>query len=425
MKKLLCYAVVLLTGLSVVSCSGGNDGGTSTGGTVNNDYIRIDNNVNSVTLSATEKQKQILVYSNCSWTIEISNSNWTSLSIDHNSGSGNMNLWLSSDENTNTTSRTATLTFRSPGISKTLTVIQEAGEAYLRVSPESHDFIGDGGEYTFTIESSSAWRISRKPDWCTLDKEEGPSGSSKLTVTVGENPSTSKQEGQIVVDGEKDFTINVSQLGKNYSLTLGTDGVAVDAVGGEDNAKTFSVTCNGTWTTSISHDDGGSWCSITPTNGAATGSEGTNVKVTCQPNYTLSPRYATVKVVAGDNAKEGTVRVTQQAATYPVFAGVPTCREVSSTMQEVSVSFTSMYEVTEYGFCLGTEANPTTRYKVEGGRGKSGTITMQLTVEEGKTYHVRAYAVSPVGDKINYSEETTFETKGNQPGKGDIVNPSI
>ncbi|MBR2248914.1 MAG: BACON domain-containing protein [Prevotella sp.] len=425
MKKLLCYAVVLLTGLSVVSCSGGNDGGTSTGGTVNNDYIRIDNNVNSVTLSATEKQKQILVYSNCSWTIEISNSNWTSLSIDHNSGSGNMNLWLSSDENTNTTSRTATLTFRSPGISKTLTVIQEAGEAYLRVSPESHDFIGDGGEYTFTIESSSAWRLSRKPDWCTLDKEEGPSGSSKLTVTVGENPSTSKQEGQIVVDGEKDFTINVSQLGKNYSLTLGTDGVAVDAVGGEDNAKTFSVTCNGTWTTSISHDDGGSWCSITPTNGAAMGSEGTNVKVTCQPNYTLSPRYATVKVVAGDNAKEGTVRVTQQAATYPVFAGVPTCREVSSTMQEVSVSFTSMYEVTEYGFCLGTEANPTTRYKVEGGRGKSGTITMQLTVEEGKTYHVRAYAVSPVGDKINYSEETTFETKGNQPGKGDIVNPSI
>ena len=84
-----------------------------------------------------------------------------------------------------------------------------------------------------------------------------------------------------------------------------------------------------------------------------------------------------------------------------------------------------MYEVTEYGFCLGTEANPTTRYKVEGGRGKSGTITMQLTVEEGKTYHVRAYAVSPVGDKINYSEETTFETKGNQPGKGDNSSPIL
>ena len=424
MRKLLSYAVTLLAGLFTVSCSGGPDDG-GTGGATTNTYLRIDNDVSSVTLSAGEKQKKITVYSNTTWSITLNNSNWSDLRIDHSSGSGNMELWLNCDENTKTTSRSATLTFTAPGISKQLQVIQEAGEAYLRVSPESHDFIGDGGEYTFTIESSSAWRISRKPDWCTLDKEEGPSGSSKLTVTVGENPSTSKQEGQIVVDGEKDFTINVSQLGKNYSLTLGTDGVAVDAVGGEDNAKTFSVTCNGAWTTSISHDDGGSWCSITPTNGTATGSEGTNVKVTCQPNYTLSPRYATVKVVAGDNAKEGTVRVTQQAATYPVFAGVPTCREVSSTVQEVTVSFTSMYEVTEYGFCLGTEANPTTRYKVEGGRGKSGTITMQLTVEEGKTYHVRAYAVSPVGDKINYSEETTFETKGNQPGKGDIVNPGI
>ncbi|MDE5570861.1 MAG: hypothetical protein K2I86_02215 [Prevotella sp.] len=185
------------------------------------------------------------------------------------------------------------------------------------------------------------------------------------------------------------------------------------------------MTCNSSWNTSIRHEDGGAWCSISPTYGSATGANPINIKVVCQPNYTTSTRNAIITVVAGNNAKEAEVKVVQQAATYPVFAGLPTCKEISNTKQEVTISFTSMFEVTEYGFCLGTSPNPTKRYPVEGGRGKSATIQMQLDVEEGMTYYVRAYAVSPVGEKINYSEEATFETKGNQPGKDDNVSPAV
>lgn len=423
MKRILTYGAALLVGILMLSC-GGDD--TSGGGGKSNDYIRIDQNVSSISLNATDKQRMISVYSNCSWEITINKGNWSGLTLDRMSGSNDVDIWLSTDENTSTTSRSATLTFKSPGITKTLTVTQSAGDAYLRVSPDNCEFSGDGGERTLSVESNSDWRVSNNvPDWCKLDKKEGKSGKTQLVVTVEENPNTSNRETQIILSGEKSATISISQKGKDYSLTLGTDNVTVDARGGEDMSKTFSVTCNGSWSTTVQHEGGGSWCSISPSYGGATGANPLNVKVVCQPNYATSPRYATIKVVAGNNAKEAPVKVTQEAATYPVFSGVPTCREISNTKQEVTISFTSMFEVTECGFCLGTGSQPTTRYKMEGMRGTSGTVKMELDVEEGTTYYVRAYAVSPVGEKINYSEQTTFDTKGNQPGKDDNTSPDV
>ncbi|MDE6002086.1 MAG: BACON domain-containing protein, partial [Prevotella sp.] len=418
------YGATLLVSILTLSCSGGGE--SVGGGTTTNDYIRIDQNVSSITLNPTEKQRLVSVYSNCSWQVTISTSNWPTLKLDRNSGSNNVEIWLETDENTSTSARTATLTFQSPGISKTLTVTQTAGESFLRVSADSYEFGGDGGEQTFTIESNVDWQVSNNvQEWCKLDKKEGKSGTTQLTVTVDENPNTTPRETQIIVTGGKTATISISQKGKDYSLTLGTDNVVVDALGGEETAKTFTVTCNGSWNTSIRHEDGGAWCSISPTYGSATGANPINIKVVCQPNYTTSTRNAIITVVAGNNAKEAEVKVVQQAATYPVFAGLPTCKEISNTKQEVTISFTSMFEVTEYGFCLGTSPNPTKRYPVEGGRGKSATIQMQLDVEEGMTYYVRAYAVSPVGEKINYSEEATFETKGKHPGKDDNLSQDV
>ncbi len=423
MKKLLSLFAVILICILTHSCGGGSEGG---GDSVSNDYIRINDNVNSITIGATEQQKKISVYSNCSWEITINASNWPTLSFDRKGGSNDVEIWLSTDANTTTSSRSATLTFKSPGITKTLTVTQESGEANMKVSRDNYEFNGDGGEYTFTVESNSSWKVTNNvAEWCVLNLREGSSGKTELVVKVDENPNISSRETQIILTGESTATINITQKGKDYALSLGTDNVTIDAVGGEESAKTFSVTCNGSWNTSITHVGGGSWCSINPSNGSATGTNPLNVKVVCQPNYTLSSREAIIAVVAGNNAKNASLKVTQEAATYPAFNGIPACKEISSTKQEVTISFTSMFEVTEYGFCLGLSPNPTTRYKVEGGRGTSATITMQLDVEEAKTYYVRAYAVSPVGEKINYSEETTFETNGKQPDKDDNDSPNI
>ena len=391
-----------------------------------NDYF--DMSPRTITFGSNETSKTVNIDSNCYWEIKISKTNWPKLTVEPVSGNGKLNnLRITSDENTTTSARSATLNVvfgANKQRSNSFIVTQDAGDAFLKVSPDSYEFSGDGGERTLSVESNSDWRVSNNvPDWCKLDKKEGKSGKTQLVVTVEENPNTSNRETQIILSGEKSATISISQKGKDYSLTLSTDNVTVDARGGEDMSKTFSVTCNGSWSTTVQHEGGGSWCSISPSYGGATGANPLNVKVVCQPNYATSPRYATIKVVAGNNAKEAPVKVTQEAATYPVFSGVPTCREISNTKQEVTISFTSMFEVTECGFCLGTGSQPTTRYKMEGVSGTSGTIKMELDVEEGMTYYVRAYAVSPVGEKINYSEETTFETKGKQPGKNDNESP--
>lgn len=396
-----------------------------------NDYF--DMSPRTITFGSNETSKTVNIDSNCYWEIKISKTNWPKLTVEPVSGNGKLNnLRITSDENTTTSARSATLNVvfgANKQRSNSFIVTQDAGDAFLKVSPDSYEFSGDGGNNVFTIDTNSDWRVDKvtnnEPEWCKLDKKEGKSGQSQLTVTVDENPNITMRESQIMLLGAKPATITIRQKGKDYSLTLGTDNVTVDARGGEDMAKTFTVTCNGSWSTTVKHDDGGSWCSVSPSYGGATGANPLNVKVVCQPNYATSPRYATIKVVAGNNAKEAPVKVTQEAATYPVFSGVPTCREISSTKQEVTISFTSMFEVTECGFCLGTGSQPTTRYKMEGMRGTSGTIKMELDVEEGTSYYVRAYAVSPVGEKINYSEETKFDTKGNQPGKDDNTSPNV
>jgi len=427
-KRLLRETLLALFGvIAFTGC-----GGDSTSSDVNNESISLRNGAYSISIGANETSAYVDITSNCSWTVQITdNSNWQDLRItSSSSGSGNQNVNLSTNVNNTTSSRTAKLEFtKSSGGKVSFNITQEAGKAYLRVdpTPENTKFLGSGEKKEFKIESNFDWKVSNYnslAEWCHIDKTEGKSGTTLLTVTVDENPGTTSREAQIELTGQEPATLKIIQSGMSYELNVGTDKVTVGAVGGDET--TFTVKCNGKWNTNIQYKDGGSWCSINPSNGSATGSTGIDVKVVCQPNYSLAAREAIIIVIAGDNATKKEVKVEQEKANYPNFGGrPPQCREISSKKQEVTISFTSMFEVTECGFCLGTESEPTKEYQKEGVGGTSGTIKMELDVEEGTTYYVRAYAKSEVGDKINYSLETTFKTKGNQPGKDDNVSPGL
>jgi len=414
MKKRIFFCIsLLLTGMVLLpACSGESEGGEDV---TTNDYIRIDDNVNSITLGATEKQRKISIYSNCSWDITIEGQNWTTLSIDKKNGSGNVELWLSSDENPKATSRSATITFKSPGITKTLNVTQEGGKLSLTVDPTEYEFPADGGEKVFVIKGNTDWEVEHKPDWCQLSTLNGKAGTTELKVTVSENPSTTRQTDYIELKGEITATINVFQQGKNYSLTVSTNAFNMDATGGTYD---IVVTCNGSWHISI---DNASWCHVDKQRGEVN-TTGETVIVTCDPNKTTEKQTAHITVVAGDDAVIETITVTQLPATLPEVSK-PSAEIKSSTEMKITSTFSSMYPVTECGFCIGTSPNPLEQRKVEGVSGTSGTISATLSVEDGFTYYVRAYAKSDVG--INYSEDITVEMKGNQPGNGDNPSPDL
>ncbi len=412
-NNFICFLLIICYVSLFFSCGGGDDAGPGSPST--NDYIRIDNNVNTITLGATETQRIFEVYANCSWSITVNNTNWATLKVEITEGSGNQSVWLTTDENTTPSSRSATLTFKSPGITKTLTITQTSGELSLTVTPNKYEFPANGGEYTFTIEGNSNWKVTSKPTWCEIvDGDEGTSGKSFLKVKVGENPNTTTQNGQIIISGETTAVIEVSQQGKSYSLTVYPQSLNMSPLG---ESQTIVVTCNGIWRIAIEE----SWCHVDKPNGTSSAT-GENITITCDANTTVEDRNAKVAIIAGDDAKRAEVIITQLRGTLPEVTS-PQPNKKSATELELSASYTSMFDVTEYGFCYGTSPSPTQKVVVGKNGGTSGNIATTLPVEDGKSYYVRTYAISAVG--TNYSSDVKVEMEGQQPERDDIISPSI
>jgi len=409
--KLLSKGVALLLGLfAITSCSGGSEGEES----ITNEYIRLATGGSNISLTQSETSKSVVIQSNCSWNVSITdNANWSTLSITTStSGSGNQNIELSTDANTTRSKRTAKLTFTKNSGNVSFSITQEAGDISFSVTPKEYEFPASGGQYTFTIDGNIDWNVSA-PEWCTLDKTKG-SGAGLLTVAVEENPNTTARNGQILFSGERSATINISQQGKAYSLTVSTNAFNMEALGGDYD---ITVTCNGSWRINV---DNASWCSVDKNSGSANTS-GEKVKVTIKPNTTTEERKANITIVAGNDAKIETVSVTQLAGSMPEVT-TPQYEVTSGTQIILSATYTSMFDVTEYGFCYGISTNPTEKVKVGENGGKSGEIKTTLTLEDGNTYYIRSYATSAVG--TTYSNDVTVEMKGKQPGKDDNPSPN-
>ena len=412
MKKLLTQCAALLVGLTTfTACSGGGGGDDG----ITNDYINLASGATTIAFTQSETTKSVDIQSNCSWNVSITdNDNWPTLRITSSpSGSGNQNVVLATEANNTTSRRTAKLLFTKSSGNVSFTITQEAGDLSFSVTPKEYEFPANGGQYTFALEGNIKWKATA-PDWCTLDKTEGNGGTEYLTVTVDENPNTTARNGQIVLTGEKTATINVSQQGKAYSLTVSTNAFNMDAIGGDYE---ITVTCNGSWRINI---DNSAWCSVDKPTGQAN-SAGEKIIVTCKPNITTDQRKANITIVAGNDAKRETVTVTQLPGKMPEVTA-PTATEKSSTEVELTATYTSMFDVTEYGFFYGTSPSPTQKVKVGENGGKSGTITTTLTLEDGKTFYARSYVTSAMG--TTYSDDVQIEMKGKQPGNGDNPSPT-
>jgi Tol biopolymer transport system component len=71
-------------------------------------------------------------------------------------------------------------------------------------------------------------------------------------------------------------------------------------------------------------------------------------------------------------------------------------------------------EVTSYGICWGTNANPsTTDSKTSDGKGTGQYVSSLTGLTAGTTYHVRAYAINSVG--TSYGGDMLFVTLGQSP----------
>ena len=113
-------------------------------------------------------------------------------------------------------------------------------KSYFSISSQYASFGSDGGNRTFTVSSSAAWKISvNTANWGHLSR----SGNTLYLRVDANNSSFSRTDYFIIGSGSKSIRVDISQ-GKRNSLTVSTDSLSFSYAGG---SRTISVNSSSSW----------------------------------------------------------------------------------------------------------------------------------------------------------------------------------
>ena len=113
-------------------------------------------------------------------------------------------------------------------------------KSYFSISSQYASFGSDGGNRTFTVSSSAAWKISvNTANWGHLSR----SGNTLYLRVDANNSSSSRTDYFIISSGSKSIRVDISQ-GKGNSLTVSTESLSFSSAGG---SRTITVNSNSSW----------------------------------------------------------------------------------------------------------------------------------------------------------------------------------
>lgn len=113
-------------------------------------------------------------------------------------------------------------------------------KSYFAISSQYASFDSDGGNRTFTVSSSAAWRISvNTASWGHLSR----SGNTLYLRVDANNSSSSRTDYFTISSGSKSIRVDISQ-GKRNSLTVSTESLSFSSAGG---SRTITVNSSSSW----------------------------------------------------------------------------------------------------------------------------------------------------------------------------------
>ena len=113
-------------------------------------------------------------------------------------------------------------------------------KSYFSISSQYASFGSDGGNRTFTVSSSAAWKISvNTANWGHLSR----SGNTLYLRVDANNSSSSRTDYFIISSGSKSIRVDISQ-GKRNSLTVSTESLSFSSAGG---SRTITVNSSSSW----------------------------------------------------------------------------------------------------------------------------------------------------------------------------------
>lgn len=256
------------------------------------------------TFTAAGGNKQVVVSALQAWQATTSEG-WITLSS-YQGSNGTFNIVVACTPNTAITSRSATATFTTEGtVPVTLTITQEAAEAYMSPAKSTMNFAGIGGTLALRINSNTSWRTSEFLSWASITPASG-AGDGQILITVNPRVATSARSGVIYlyatnVAAQK-VTINQAGVGQGAELSTSVETIAFNATGG---TQSLAVLSNIAWSAQATD----SWLSVSP----ASGSGDETLTITCTRNFIPVSRSAEIRL-SEPGGLSAIVRVTQEGS---------------------------------------------------------------------------------------------------------------
>jgi len=128
----------------------------------------------------------------------------------------------------------------APKQSQKKTVKSTSTKSYFSISSQYASFGSDGGNRTFTVSSSAAWKISvNTANWGHLSR----SGNTLYLRVDANNSSSSRTDYFTISSGSKNIRVDILQ-GKRNSLTVSTESLSFSSAG---CSRTITVNSSSSW----------------------------------------------------------------------------------------------------------------------------------------------------------------------------------
>ena len=312
---------------------------------------------------------------------------------------------------------------------KTDDLVEDTSSLWYHEAGNLVSISGDETQAEFQITSDCPWRIEMESgSWASVEPQSG-NGSQKVTVVAdGTNPSST--------DARRSYFVLVTQDGVSKRVTVeqspstavipptpafAVSPAAIAFAANDNSAKQITITSNTAWWVNYE-----AWVHVSQDSGTGDAT----LTITCDNNPTPTPRTATVYFTFGPaesyyGEPAGFVTITQAAGQMQTV-GATAVGEVDETRAYVSamVTFTE-FPVTDCGFCIGTENNPSetgTRLPLPNTPQTGIPFGVTLNNLTKKThYYVCAYVTTAMGTV--YGPVSDFETLS-IPREGDLGKPN-
>lgn len=245
----------------------------------------------SLSFDASSSTKSVNISSNVKWEATC-NEIWLT-ALQTNDG-----IEVKVEENTTGVAKNGIIQIFGEGVSKSLSVFQQANG--VACSVDNLEFPQDGGTQNFTITTQTRWKAKASNEWIKVLPSTGEAGKNSISVMVDENPTYSDRHGYVFIEVGNVRVAQISVVQKGFYLTIIPASLTF---GPQKESKPVSISSNVGWTANTSDN----WISLSENKGNGDGV----ITISVEDIASETQRTGTVSVNSTDGLISENINIVQ------------------------------------------------------------------------------------------------------------------